>query len=153
MTMNVIAPMMATSPRRCLDRSRFAISAFLYAHRKESCTIPFEGDLREWTRGGALQHRALSHREEAFVAGTFKSVVFCRKVHGTRQVRALLAVGHIFVFAGADQDAMILCGRVGEEFHATNRDFTGLAHLDRRKRRNLGKICLRQNPKIAYEHP
>src|SRR5580700_2261650 len=152
MTMNVIAPLMATSPRRCLDRSRFAISAFLYAHRKESCTIPFEGDLREWTRWRSLQDRAIPYREDSLVAGTFKPVVFRRKVHGTRQVCALLAVGHIVVLASADQDAMILWGRVGEEFYTPNRDFTYLANLDRRKRWSLGKIRLRQNPKIADEH-
>src|ERR1700721_2871989 len=65
---------------------------------------------------------------------------------------ALLAVCHVFVFAAADQDAMILWSRVGEEFHATNRDFTHLANLDRRKRGSPGKIRLRQNPKIADEH-
>src|ERR1700723_3013787 len=47
---------------------------------------------------------------------------------------------------------MILWSWVSEEFHATNRDFTHLANLDRGKRRSLGKMRLRQNPKIADEH-
>src|ERR1700722_10683074 len=107
MTMSAIAPLMATSPRGCFERSRLAISASLNAYRKESCTIPFESDLREWTGWRTLQDRAIPYREESLVAGTFEPVFFRRKVHGTRQMCALLAVGHVFLFAGADQDAMI----------------------------------------------
>lgn len=88
---------MATSPRRCFERSRLAISAALNAYRKESCTVPFESDLREWTRWRTLQDRAIPYREESLVAGTFEPVFFRRKVHGTRQVCALLAVGHVFL--------------------------------------------------------
>src|SRR6266481_3659675 len=152
MTMSANAPLMATSPRRCLERSRLAISASLYAYGKESCTIPFESDLREWTRWRTLQDRAIPYREESLVAGTFEPVVLRRKVHGTRQVCAFLTVGHVFLLAGADQDAMILRSRVSEEFHTPHRDFTHLTHRDRRKGRGLGKIRLRQNPKIADKH-
>src|SRR6266446_1512120 len=159
MTTSVIAPLMATSPRRCLERSRLAISrsrlaisASLYAYRKESCTVPFESDLQERTQWRTLQDRAILYRKESLVAGTFEPIFFRRKVHGARQVCTLLTVGYVFLFAGADKDAVILCGRVGEEFHTANRDFTNLGHRDRRKGRSLRKIRLRQNPKIADEH-
>src|SRR6266403_1661040 len=137
MTTSVIAPLMATSPRRCLERSRLAISrsrlaisASLYAYREESCTVPFESDSREWTWWRTLQDRAILYREESSVAGTFKPVLLRRKVNGTRQVCALLAVGHVFLFAGTYKDAMIPFGRVSEEFHTANRDFTHLGHRD-----------------------
>src|SRR6202021_637318 len=65
---------------------------------------------------------------------------------------ALCALGHILGFASADQDAMILWGREGEEFYTPNRNFAHLADLDRRKRRRVGKMRLPQNPKISDEH-
>src|ERR1700758_2424998 len=112
--MTAIAASIATSPRRCLEGSRLAILASLYAYRKESCTIPFESDLREWTRWRTLQDRAILYREESLVAGTFEPVFFRRIVDGTRQVCALLAVGHVLFGTRADQDAMILWSWIGE---------------------------------------
>src|SRR5580700_517803 len=151
--MTAIEPLIATSPRRCLEGSRLAISASLYAYGKESCTIPFESDLREWTRWRTLQDRAISYREESLVAGTFEPVFFRRIVDGTRQVCALLAVGQVFLLTRADQNAMILWSRIGEEFHAVNRDFACLAHFNGGRRLSLGKARFRQNPEVAYEHP
>src|ERR1700723_594593 len=48
---------------------------------------------------------------------------------------------------------MILWSWGKKEFTAPNRISPRLANLDGRKRRRLSKICLRQNPKTAYEHP
>jgi len=66
---SVIAASMATSPRRCLERSRLAISASLHAYRNESCTIPFESDPQERTRWRTLQDRAILYRKNPWWQG------------------------------------------------------------------------------------
>src|SRR6476661_4644827 len=68
-------------------------------------------------------------------------------------MRALLAVGYIFFFAGPNQNAMVLWSRVGEEFHAAYRDFAYLGDFNGWKRGSPRKTRFRQNPKVTYEHP
>jgi hypothetical protein len=63
---------MATSPRRCLERSRLAISASLHAYRNESCIISFESDPQERTRWRTLQDRAILYRKESLVSATLQ---------------------------------------------------------------------------------
>ena len=87
------------------------------------------------------------------MARAFEPVIFRGVIYGAGQVRALLTIGYIFFFAGPNHDAMVLRCRVGEEFHAANRDFVDLGNIRRWKRGRLGKTRFRQNPEVAYEHP
>src|ERR1041384_148402 len=67
-------------------------------------------------------------------------------------MRALLAVGHVLLFAPADHDAVVLRRRVVEQFHPPNWDFAQFGDLDTRKRRILCESRLHQNPQVADEH-
>src|SRR5437867_1942661 len=133
MTISAIAPSMATSPRLCLEGSGLVMSASLYTHREQFCSVAFQGDLREGSRRRALQNRTIFHRKEPLMARAFEAVIFRRVIDSTRQVRALLAVGHVFFFAGPNHDAMVLRGRVRKQFYAANRDFAYLRNLHARK--------------------
>src|SRR5205814_1271349 len=143
MTISAIAPSMATSPRLCLEGSGLAMSAPLYAHRKQFCSVAFQGDLREGSRRRALQNRTIFHRKEPLMARAFEAVIFRRVVDSTRQVRALLAVGHVFFFAGPNHDAMVLRSRVRKQSHAANRDFAYVGDFNRGKPGSLSKTRFR----------
>src|ERR1700732_1587021 len=66
---------------------------------------------------------------------------------------ALLAVGYVLFFACADHDAVVLRGRVGEEFHPANRNFVRVGNLNGGKRGSLREPRLQQYPEVADEHP
>src|SRR5439155_14449603 len=109
-------------------------------------------DLRERTRWRTLQNGTIFHREEALTARAFEPIIFRGVIYGAGQVRALLTVGHVLFFGGANHNAMVLRSGVGEEFYTTNRNFIYVGDFYDRKRGRLCKERFHQNRKIANEH-
>src|SRR5438132_6222124 len=86
------------------------------------------------------------------MARAFEPIIFRGVIYGAGQVRALLTVGHVLFFGGANHNAMVLRSGVGEEFYTTNRNFIYVGDFYDRKRGRLCKERFHQNPKIANEH-
>src|SRR5437867_9084423 len=109
------AQSMAVNPRFFRESSSDgSISTFtsqLDRHCSQHFPFALEYDPRKRARRRALKHLAVSDGEITAVAWTFYAVLFRRIVNRARQVRALLAIGDVTVFTGADQDARML--RIG----------------------------------------
>jgi hypothetical protein len=99
-----------------------------------------------------LQNSAILNREEAFVARTFKPVFCLRIIDRARKMSAFLAVAYIFVFGGADQDAMVLFCWLAEKFHSPNRNLSTSSHWLLRVDGGLVENRANQNPHVAHEH-
>src|SRR5438034_11163684 len=106
MTISAIAPSMATSPRLCLEGSGLAMSASLYTHREQFCSVAFQGDLREGAWRRALQNRTIFHRKEPLMARAFETVLCRRVIDSRRNVSAIQTIAHDFSYAGRNNDAI-----------------------------------------------
>src|SRR4029453_14768124 len=86
------------------------------------------------------------------MARTLKAIIFRRIVDCAGQMRTFLSVGDVLLFTRTNQDAVVLRRRVGEEFHASHRNFAECRYLRRRIDGLINEVSLRQNPQVTDEH-
>jgi hypothetical protein len=104
----------------------FLILSFQDAGGEDVGAAAVECDARQRAWRRAEENRTVRGGEGALMAGAIEAIFFRSVVNGTGSMSADAAEGDVGVVDGAEKDARLDVGGIGEDFEAANGDFPRL---------------------------